>query len=171
MLLNHHSIHKKIWGVEEWIVNNDLYCGKKLIFPNDREVRSTTLHYHRIKHETMLCLVGGFHIDYGETGDLFAEIYTGQSIVIPPRLPHRIVAVDAGPCLLIEFSTHHEDSDSFRIGPRRQDPMFANERITAGTAPGGRANTHGRRCEGDFLSCTTASGCGLPGCPANRGFR
>ena len=115
-LLLRHSPSKK-WGWEEWIVNNDLYCGKRLHF----EVLngSTSLHFHIRKHETMYVESGQFLITIVETSTGKAsqhDLTVGDSIVIPPNTPHRITAT-AVPAVLVEFSTHHEDSDSYRIEP------------------------------------------------------
>ena len=29
--------HEKAWGYELWIINNELYCGKLLVFKNDKK--------------------------------------------------------------------------------------------------------------------------------------
>jgi mannose-6-phosphate isomerase-like protein (cupin superfamily) len=111
---NVHSIHEKSWGHEEWIVNNDLYCGKRLHFT----VRGgkTSMHYHLKKHETMYVESGIFEIRYLDrtTGLLEVTILRiGESLVISQETRHQIVAIESG--VLIEFSTHHEDSDSIRM--------------------------------------------------------
>lgn len=111
---------KKTWGWEEWIVNNDLYCGKKLHFTKDGG--STSLHFHKNKHETMYVEHGNFCIRVTDTAtgrDVDHRLRPGQTIVIPPLTPHRImcenISYEEGEAVLIEFSTHHEDSDSYRI--------------------------------------------------------
>lgn len=106
---------EKSWGWEEWIVNNELYCGKRLHF--DVSHGSTSLHFHVKKHETMYVERGTFCITTVDTatGESHENILReGESIVIPPNTPHRISARIA-PAILVEFSTHHEDSDSYRI--------------------------------------------------------
>lgn len=105
----------KSWGWEEWIVNNELYCGKRLHF----EVLNgaTSLHFHMKKHETMYVESGQFEITIVNTaaGDRSVqELRKGDSIVIPQVTPHRIRGL-ARDSILVEFSTHHEDSDSYRI--------------------------------------------------------
>jgi len=115
-LLDRHSPSKR-WGWEEWIVNNHLYCGKRLHF----EVLngSTSLHFHAVKHETMYVESGRFGItivDTGNAASLTHVLDQGDSIVIPPNTPHRITALTV-PAVLVEFSSHHEDSDSYRIEP------------------------------------------------------
>jgi mannose-6-phosphate isomerase-like protein (cupin superfamily) len=114
---NWHDRHcpEKSWGQEEWIVNNDLYCGKKLHFKVAGG--QTSLHFHMRKHETMYVEQGIFHIYVVNQGSVKPELHTlgpGNSLVIEPGAIHRIkCATEAG--VLIEFSTHHEDSDSYRV--------------------------------------------------------
>ena len=107
--------HPKSWGYEEWIVNNDLYCGKRLHF--EVEGGSTSLHLHRDKHETMYVERGRFKITVIDQESVRPEEYTlneGDSLVIRPMTIHRITALKKL-SVLVEFSTHHEDSDSYRV--------------------------------------------------------
>lgn len=109
---------KKSWGWEEWIVNNDLYCGKRLHFTKD--LGSTSLHFHMRKHETMYVEKGQFAVitvDPETALRTYHWLIEGDSIVIEPGCVHRIEVqrmVD-GEAILVEFSTHHEDSDSYRV--------------------------------------------------------
>lgn len=112
------SIHEKSWGHEEWIVNNEWYCGKRLHFTVvDGQ---TSMHFHKNKHETMFVEQGVFEITTIATKDKGAHrtihLQKGDSIEIDRLVPHRIRAMIV-PSILIEFSTHHEDSDSYRIAP------------------------------------------------------
>lgn len=105
----------KSWGYEEWIVNNDLYCGKRLHFAT--RGGQTSLHFHAKKHETMFVQQGIFRIVVIDTETAMKiehDLFQGESLVIPPNTPHRIIA-KSDRSVLIEFSTHHEDSDSYRI--------------------------------------------------------
>ena len=43
------EVHTKGWGYEEWVVNNDLYCGKKLVLFKNKKC---SLHFHIKKDET-----------------------------------------------------------------------------------------------------------------------
>lgn len=120
-LENRHT-EKKTWGWEEWIVNNELYCGKRLHF--DVEQGSTSLHFHVKKHETMYVESGSFTIQVFDTTDgtqVDHYLAPGQSIVIPPYTPHKIIAFSV-PAVLVEFSTHHENDDSYRINPGWNPP-------------------------------------------------
>lgn len=108
----------KSWGFEEWIVNNELYCGKKLYFL--LLGGATSMHFHANKHETMYVESGSFEItlidvENGSERTLILE--ETQSLVIPPLTPHRIRAIrlSRDNAVLIEFSTHHEDNDSYRV--------------------------------------------------------
>lgn len=111
-----HKIVAKTWGMEVWFVNRE-YCGKRLIFAEDHRCSA---HYHKNKHETFLvthgrlmvevCYMIGGKPDYDET--FIYEV--GETIEIPVGAIHRMTAV-GGNAAIIEFSTHHEDSDSYRI--------------------------------------------------------
>lgn len=107
--------HKKSWGHEEWIVNNEQYCGKRLVFT--KAGGHTSLHFHREKHETMLCLRGHFAVTVVNTRDGAErqfDLYPGDQITIEQFTVHRIKALLAD-SELIEFSTHHSDDDSYRV--------------------------------------------------------
>jgi mannose-6-phosphate isomerase-like protein (cupin superfamily) len=45
------KVVEKLWGREEWIVNNELYCAKRLIVDPGF---SCSLHSHNIKDETFV---------------------------------------------------------------------------------------------------------------------
>lgn len=45
----------KGWGYEDWIVNNEKYCGKELFFKKERRC---SFHYHCIKEETFFISSG-----------------------------------------------------------------------------------------------------------------
>ena len=45
----------KVWGSEEWIVNNDKYCGKIL---NLKKGFRGSVHHHKNKNETFYLLEG-----------------------------------------------------------------------------------------------------------------
>lgn len=114
--LEHRHTEKKVWGWEEWIVNNDDYCGKRLHFAAAGS--ATSMHFHVKKHETMYVESGAFNIitiDTQTCNMTVRRLDRGSSIVIEPNTPHRIVALE--PAVLIEFSTHHENSDSYRLSP------------------------------------------------------
>lgn len=105
---------EKIWGSETWIINLPFYCGKML---NVKKGHHTSMHFHGVKHETMFCAEGQFRIDFcDKNGDVVSKhLGQGDSIVIPPMLPHSIHGVGEFN-LLFEFSTEHRDEDSIRVG-------------------------------------------------------
>lgn len=114
------KIVPKTWGMEIWYCNTD-YCGKRLIFAEDHRL---SIHYHKVKHETFLIECGCIQLElYTLAGGLDADAWrhlatltlrVGDTYTIEPGLGHRMMAVGGNACM-IEFSTHHEDADSYRI--------------------------------------------------------
>ena len=104
---------EKLWGHEEWIENNEKYCMKVLVFQPGFQ---SSLHYHPIKHETMLVVSGECEM---EVEGKVERLEAGQGHIIPPGTKHRFKAVN-GPCIVVEASTHHEDSDCIRIEDSRR---------------------------------------------------
>ncbi len=112
------EVHEKSWGREFWIENHDLYCGKILEF--DKAGSGTSMHFHRDKVETMYLQKGKLRVELINTSDgLKYELVLlpGQKIFLDTFQPHRLTALEDG-TVLYEFSTHHEDFDSYRVGPR-----------------------------------------------------
>ena len=103
----------KGWGEEIIIENNDLYCGKMLIF---KQGCKFSMHYHMIKDETWYVEYGEFlyrWIDI-ETADINEEkLVEGDVVRQRPGQPHQLEALSNG--RIFEVSTHHEDSDSYRV--------------------------------------------------------
>ena len=108
------EIHKKAWGHELWIINNELYCGKLLVFKKDK---SFSMHYHLLKDEAWYISKGKFSYKYidTETAELHTvEVTEGDCIHLMPGQPHQMLALEEGSCIF-EVSTQHFDSDSYRI--------------------------------------------------------
>jgi mannose-6-phosphate isomerase-like protein (cupin superfamily) len=105
---------EKGWGHEEWIVNNDLYCGKILYF---KEGKKCSFHMHLIKDETFYINSGALEVVYGLTDDIEDAtkviLIPGDSLRILPGTRHQMLGLED--TVMFEFSTHHEDSDSYRI--------------------------------------------------------
>lgn len=98
--------HEKVWGSEEWIVNNDKYCGKIL---NLNEGYRCSVHHHKKKHETFYILSGKVLME--NNGE--ARIMTSGDVqVIELFQKHRFSGMELSK--IIEFSTHHEENDSYR---------------------------------------------------------
>lgn len=97
----------KIWGKEEWFVNTDLYCCKKLYFNRGC---SCSTQYHKLKDETLWLLKGEVKVELlGKT----IYLKEGNSTRIKPNNVHRITAVVDS--IILEVSTHHEDSDTYSL--------------------------------------------------------
>jgi len=99
------EIINKVWGHEEVIVNRD-YCGKKLIL--NKGFRCS-MHYHKNKDETFYILKGKVLMEIGMQKNIMLP---NDSILIKPGQKHRFTGLEDSE--IIEFSTHHDDSDSYR---------------------------------------------------------
>ena len=97
----------KIWGKEIWMVNADLYCGKKLILEKGKRV---SLHKHKNKDETFYIDEGKVLMEVGDETEVFTD---GDCVRIPRNTYHRFTGLTDA--VIIEISTHHEDSDSYRM--------------------------------------------------------
>jgi len=106
--MTEHTQHKKVpkvWGEEIWLANYD-YCGKLLIL--NKGFRCS-MHFHKNKDET-------FYINKGkvlmEIDNESRIMLPGDSVRLTQRKKHRFTGLENSE--IIEFSTHHEDSDSYR---------------------------------------------------------
>lgn len=106
------EIHEKTWGRELWVENISEYCGKILEFnPGGK----TSMHFHLNKTETMHLTEGRIDIDLvdPESAERYTvSLFPGDSLLIPRGQLHQIHALRKS--TLLEFSTMHEDSDSYR---------------------------------------------------------
>jgi quercetin dioxygenase-like cupin family protein len=103
----------KGWGEELIIENNELYCGKLLIFKKGCKF---SMHYHMIKDETWYVDKGTFLYRWidTETADVVEQTLKPGDIVRQlPGQPHQLEALEDG--VVFEVSTHHLDSDSYRV--------------------------------------------------------
>ena len=103
----------KGWGEELIIENNDMYCGKVLVFNSGCKF---SMHYHMIKDETWYVEYGEFIYRWidTETAELHEIILREGDVVRQrPGQPHQLEAITDG--RIFEVSTHHENSDSYRI--------------------------------------------------------
>jgi len=99
------KIVKKVWGEEKWIWNKD-YCGKKLILK--RGFRCS-LHKHHKKDEVFYLIRGEILM---EVGDKKFIMKSEDSVHVKPNILHRFTGLTDAQ--IIEFSSHHKDSDSYR---------------------------------------------------------
>lgn len=109
--------HKKGWGYEDWIVNNEKYCGKILHFEKGKKF---SVHYHKIKDETFYVLKGKFEAIFAENPEEYEKGITkkmllqeGDVVHIWQGRVHQLIALEEGD--IIEFSTQHFEDDSYRI--------------------------------------------------------
>ena len=109
--------HVKRWGHELWLVNNDLYCSKLLVF--DIVDAKCSMHFHKNKTESWFVYKGEFEVQYIDTAGASIKIIRlkeGEALHIPSLAPHQIISKSVG-ATLIETSTRHDDSDSYRVLP------------------------------------------------------
>ena len=107
---------EKRWGHEIWFANNEKenYCGKELFIKKDCH---TSMHFHLKKHEVFYILEGKLHLQLIETksgskGHIILS--EGDKYEIEQGQPHQLIAHE-GSVKLIEASTFHENSDSYRV--------------------------------------------------------
>ena len=103
----------KGWGEELIIENNEMYCGKLLIFNAGCKF---SMHYHMNKDETWYVRSGYFRYTWidTETAEVHEQKLMKDDIVRQrPGQPHQLEAIRRGE--IFEVSTHHEDSDSYRV--------------------------------------------------------
>jgi len=116
------NVHIKVWGSEEWIVNAD-YCGKIL---NLSAGYRCSIHNHKLKDETFLLIEGLVLLETWQLKNEKLEDYRSKvldkydSYRIFPGTPHRFTGILNSK--IIEFSTHHEDSDSYRYSSSEKVP-------------------------------------------------
>jgi quercetin dioxygenase-like cupin family protein len=118
--------HEKAWGYELWIINNELYCGKLLVFKAHKQF---SMHYHLLKDEAWYISKGEFEYKFidTETAELRSKIVKeGDCIHLMPGQPHQMLALEEG-ATIFEVSTQHFDSDSYRVLPgSSQEDNYSN---------------------------------------------
>jgi quercetin dioxygenase-like cupin family protein len=103
----------KGWGYEVIFVNNELYCGKLLVFKKGAKF---SMHYHLIKDETWYVDEGEFiyrWIDTKTAEVIEQHLKVGDTVRQLPGQPHQLEALTDG--TVFEVSTQHFDSDSYRV--------------------------------------------------------
>ena len=118
--------HEKAWGHELWIINNEFYCGKLLVFKAHKQF---SMHYHLLKDEAWYISKGEFEYKFidTETSELRSKIVKeGDCIHLMPGQPHQMLALEDG-ATIFEVSTQHFDSDSYRVLPgSSQEDNYSN---------------------------------------------
>ena len=113
-----HVMMDKDWGHEQWIVNNEYYCGK-LLFMN--EGWQSSIHFHPVKTETMFVLDGVGMVELWERGleqeptVLKLDPEYDTTVTIPAGLAHRFSTPYGEDMVLVEFSMPHSEADVVRI--------------------------------------------------------
>ncbi len=110
------DVHEKAWGHELWIINNDKYCGKLLVFKKHKEF---SMHFHLLKDEAWYISKGKFiykYIDTETSKEHSLPVEEGDCIHLLPGQPHQMKALTEG-ATIFEVSTQHFDSDSYRVKP------------------------------------------------------
>ena len=101
---------EKVWGHEEWIVNNEQYCGKKMVI---KKGFRCSMHHHKIKDETFYLASGKIFLETEYAGKCTQRILTpGDVVHIKVLMWHRFTGLETSE--LFEFSTFHRDNDSYR---------------------------------------------------------
>ena len=98
---------EKTWGEEIWMANTKLYCGKQLILLKGKRC---SLHYHKLKDETFYIFRGKILMEVDKEERV---MYPESAVLIKPHTKHRFSGLEN--TIIIEISTHHEESDSYRV--------------------------------------------------------
>ena len=88
--------YEKAWGHELWIINNELYCGKLLVFKKDKQF---SMHFHLLKDEAWYISKGRFLYKYIDTETATEKEMTveeGDCIHLMPGQPHQMLALTEG---------------------------------------------------------------------------
>lgn len=118
--------HEKVWGEEYWIVNKD-YCGKLLKLKCGFRC---SFHWHDKKDEVFY-ISRGIVLMESRRGEFSRKVvlHTGDKFEVPPGLVHRFTGiVDSD---IYEFSSHHDDNDSFRETKSEQVPEHEFNEVLA----------------------------------------
>ena len=81
-----------------------------------------SVHYHKNKKETFYVIGGELKLEYSNNLEWSSghDIETiilkkGDCFTLETLVAHRFTSNTSYPCDFIEFSTHHEDLDSYRV--------------------------------------------------------
>lgn len=104
----------KVWGWEDWVVNNGKYCGKRLFLCQGWQC---SLHYHKIKEETFYVESGLVRMELLDAVAYEQEpprvLEPGVAVHIPPGRLHRFAGL--ADSVIFEFSTTHDEVDTYRV--------------------------------------------------------
>lgn len=111
------NIIEKGWGREIIFADNNMYCGKLLVF--DKTGSKGSMHYHLNKHETWYVNQGSFklYLINPENASLsYIHLYTGDRWVNERGFPHQLEALEDN-SIIFEVSTSDDSHDSYRVLP------------------------------------------------------
>lgn len=113
MLELENIVVEKEWGTELWHDNNSKYCLKTLIAHAGKQL---SCHSHAIKEETWVLTYGVLLIQFGTENDINQTFIAkpGYVVRISPGNHHRFTAI-TDIAVVVEASTEHLDSDSYRL--------------------------------------------------------
>jgi len=109
--------HNKVWGDENWIVNNELYCFKALHLTRDYRC---SMHHHKVKDETFTVHSGLVMLEHD---DKVTIMDPGDTVRIKPYTEHRFTGLMDS--IIWEVSTTHMDEDSYRSEVSGKVPLPA----------------------------------------------
>jgi len=111
------NIVQKLWGFEEWLVNGEDYCLKRLHLTAGFQC---SYHHHEIKDETFVVESGQVYIMIEGEEKVLLEGHTQR---ILPGQRYCFASLIRGTRML-EVSTHHDDTDSHRESQSRGIDLF-----------------------------------------------
>lgn len=103
----------KVWGFEDLLHQGNDYALKKLVI---RSGHQTSKHFHRLKHETVVCFEGALGVrTFDSSGNFLEEIVLapGEFRSISPLSVHQMFAAN-GEVTYFEAQSDHLD-DVVRI--------------------------------------------------------
>lgn len=133
----------KLWGQEEILVNNDLYCGKRLTVLN--KGLACSLHWHLKKLETFFIATGVLYLQVLPEGHdagwpTCLVLHPNTSLTIQRGVRHRFWSGADSDCVFYEFSTHDEADDSIRVIPSGPIPEKLAFIGSGSPTPGGTSH-------------------------------
>ena len=100
------------WGYELRLVNEEEYCGKLLVLT---EHKASSYHKHKKKKETFVVLCGSVLV---RINGVRSTLVSGDQVTLEPGDQHSFNLAAGYPrACILEVSTHHDDSDTYRENP------------------------------------------------------
>jgi D-lyxose ketol-isomerase len=112
------KVVEKVWGVEIWVTNTELYCLK---FLKVKPGYQCSIHAHKKKDETFVGVSGMLQLflhDKDGKPILGMALSPGKKLRISPKDFHSFQAVQE--TWVMEVSTHADDKDVIRLQESRR---------------------------------------------------